>query len=91
MKNTVLVTTEFRGVFFGEVIKKNKLPDEITLKNARNVIYWSKDCNGFFGLASTGITGNCKISSKVDQITLYKITSVTSGSKEALKTWEALN
>lgn len=90
MKNAVLVTTEFRGVFFGEIVNDKKLPNEITLKNVRNVIYWSADCNGFLGLASTGVTSNCKISAKVDKITLYKITSVTPVSKEALKTWEAL-
>jgi len=51
----VLITTEFRGVFFGEVNEGKKLPAEITLKNARNCIYWSSDCNGFLGLASKGV------------------------------------
>ncbi len=83
----VLITTEFRGVFYGEVINDSKLPNEITLKNVRNCIYWSSDCKGFLGLASHGPTASCKIGAKVKTLTLYKITSVTPVSKEAVKKW----
>lgn len=34
-EKAVLVTTEFRGVFFGYVKDESKLPEEITLTNAR--------------------------------------------------------
>ena len=84
----VLVTTEFRGVFFGYVKKETKLPDEITLQDARNCIYWSADCKGFLGLAAHGPTSGCKIGKKVSEITLYKITSVSPVSKEAVENWE---
>ena len=84
----VLVTTEFRGVFFGFVKKETKLPEEITLTNAKNCIYWSSDCGGFLGLASKGPSGNCKIGERVQEITLYKITSVTPVTDEAVKKWE---
>ena len=87
MGKAVLVTTEFRGVFFGEMVEDKKLPGECTLKNARNCIYWSSDCKGFLGLASNGPTSSCKIGVKVDKVTLYKITSVTPVSKEAAKKW----
>ena len=84
---TVLVTTEFRGVFFGYLEDGSKLPEQCTLRDARNCIYWSSDCRGFLGLATIGVTPNCKIGMKVDKLTLYKITSVTDVSKEAEKTW----
>lgn len=84
----VLVTTEFRGVFFGFVKKNTKLPEEITLTNARNCIYWSSDCGGFLGLASKGPSSQCKIGEQVKELTLYKITSVTPVSDEAVKKWE---
>lgn len=87
MKNPVLVTTEFRGVFFGDLASKENLPDSCTLKNARNCIYWSSDCKGFLGLASDGPTPSCKIGRMVDSITLYKITSVTPVSEKAVKVW----
>ena len=83
----VLVTTEFRGVFYGEVIDDKKLPAEITLKNVRNCIYWSRDCNGFLGLASNGPTKGCKIGALSGEIKLYKITSVSPVTDSAAKKW----
>lgn len=93
MKNTiqkkaVLVTTEFRGVFFGYVKDDSQLPNQITLTNARNCIYWASSVGGFLGLASKGINSDCKIGSQVAEITLYKITSVTQVTEQAAKTWE---
>jgi len=88
MKKSVLITTEFRGVFFGFVKDDSKLPAEITLTDARNCIYWSSDCNGFLGLAANGPTKDCKIGAKVSEITLYKITSVTPVSDKAVELWK---
>jgi len=84
----VLITTEFRGVFFGYIKDNSKLPEEITLTNARNCIYWASSCGGFLGLASKGPDSNCRIGTKVSEITLWKITSVTPVSKEAVKAWK---
>lgn len=84
----VLVTTEFRGVFYGEVKDQKKLPDEITLTNARNCIYWASSIGGFLGLASKGPDSNCKIGALVKELTLYKITSVTPVSEEASEKWK---
>lgn len=88
MKNPVLITTEFRGVFFGYVKNDKKLPKEITLSNVRNCIYWSSDCNGFLGLAANGPTSGCKIGTKVSEVTLWKITSCVPVSDSAVKKWE---
>ena len=89
MSKAVLVTTEFRGVFFGYVKNDKKLPSEITLSDAKNCIYWSSDCGGFLGLAANGPSQNCKIGTKVDEVTLWKVTSVTPVSEGAVKKWEA--
>lgn len=90
MKNKpVLVTTEFRGVFFGHVKDERKLPDEITLTDVRNCIYWSSDVGGFLGLASNGPTSGCKIGAKVPELRLFKVTSVTPVSDEAAKKWNS--
>lgn len=89
MSKAVLVTTEFRGVFFGYVKDDKKCPDEITITAAKNCIYWSKDCGGFLGLASTGPTNDCKIGKRVTELKLYKITSVTPVEDAAVKAWEA--
>lgn len=85
----VLVTTEFRGVFFGYMEKgeEKKLPGEVTLKTARNCIYWAASVGGFAGLAEKGPNKDCKIGTQVSEITLYKITSVTPVSESAAKAW----
>lgn len=85
----VIVTTEFRGVFYGELKDTKKCPAEITLTNVRNCLYWSAEVGGFLGLASVGPIKGCKIGKKVKQLTLYKVTSITPVEKEAAKVWEA--
>ena len=90
MKNkAVLVTTEFRGVFFGYVKDDKHLPDEITLTDVKNCIYWSSDCGGFLGLASNGPTSGCKIGTQVPELRIFKITSVTPVFDEAEKKWNS--
>lgn len=87
MNKAVLVTTEFRGVFFGYITDSSKVPAEITLAGARNCIYWDK-CGGFLGLAVTGPNKDCRIGARLSEpLTLYKITSVTPVSTEAEKAW----
>ena len=87
----VLITTEFRGVFFGYLKSKadDKSPESITVKNARNCLYWHSSIGGFLGLASKGPDNNCKIGTKVDELTLYKITSITPVTDEAAKKWDS--
>ena len=90
MKNeAVLVTTEFRGVFFGYVKLDENLPNEITITNAKNCIYWSSSIGGFLGLASKGPDSQCKIGTKVPELRLFKITSVTPVSDEAIQKWNS--
>lgn len=90
MKNkAVLITTEFRGVFFGYVENDSKLPDQITLTDARNCMFWSSECGGFLGLAANGPTSKCKIGTKVSELTLYKITSIAPVTEEAAKKWNS--
>ena len=84
----VVVTTEFKGIFYGEVKDDKNLPEEITLTNVRNCIYWSSDCGGFLGLLSKGPTPECRIGTKTEQLTLYKITSWGPVSEEASKKWK---
>lgn len=88
-KKPVLVTTEFRGVFFGYVEDDSKLPEKITLSNARNCVYWESAVHGVFGLASTGPTGGCKIGPRLPSFTAWKVTSVTECTPEAAEKWES--
>ena len=74
-KRAVLVTTEFRGVFFGYA--DDTSGDQITLDRARNCIYWASNQGGFGGLASEGPKNGSRIGAVVDKIDLRKITSVS--------------
>ena len=82
----VLVTTEYRGVFFGYAISTNG--DTIKLKRARNCIYWPSQNKGFMGLASDGPHKDARVGPPVD-IELRKVTSVVEVTEKAEKVWNA--
>lgn len=80
----VLVTTEFRGVFFGYAASTDG--DSIDLRAARNCIYWSAKVGGFLGLAKSGPDSGSRIGAPAD-VNLRKITAVAEVSKEAEAAW----
>jgi len=86
MKKPVVVTTKFRGVFFG--YEEERGENSIVLTNTRNCIYWSEDVGGFMGLASKGPSRDCKLGTKTSRIELFGITSIMDVSKEAAEKWE---
>ena len=83
----VLVTTEFRGVFFGYADDTSE--DDVTLVNARNCIYWPSANGGFGGLASEGPHKDARIGAKIAKIDLRKVTSISEVSEKAVAAWEA--
>ncbi len=83
----VLVTTEFRGVFFGYA--SNTSGDNITLTRARNCIYWPSSQGGFAGLAAEGPAKGARIGSTVSSIDLRKVTSVVEVTDAAAAKWES--
>lgn len=85
----VLVTTEHRGVFFGYVDTDGQVGSTVTLKNARNCVYWSSATKGFLGLAVTGPDSNSRIGPRVEELTLLGVTSVSAVSDGAIERWEA--
>lgn len=82
----VLVTTTHRGVFFGYA--HNTDGDTIKLEAARLCVYWSADCKGFMGLASSGPTKGCRVGPPAD-IEVRNITAVVEVTPAAIKAWEA--
>ena len=88
----VLVTTEHRGVFFGYLTQQQLDENQVNplrLENARNLVYWSSDCHGFLGLTNQGPNKNCKVGPKCPEILLYKITSISKCTEEAVIAWES--
>lgn len=83
----VLVTTSSRGVFAG-VLKSNS-GDRVTLTEARNCIYWSRETRGFLGLAERGPQKGSRVGPAVPEIELLGVTAMTRCTPEARKAWEA--
>ena len=84
----VIVTTEFKGVFFGYA-GDNGNGATIKLKRARNCIYWPTSNEGFMGLATYGPKQGAKVGPRAD-IELRKVTSVVEVTPEAVEKWEAI-
>lgn len=82
----VIVTTEYRGVFFGWA--SDTSGSTITLRNARNCIYWSAKTGGFMGLASKGPVAGSRVGESVVSIELRGVTSVVEMTPEAVTAWE---
>ena len=83
----VLVTTQYRGVFFGYA-DADPVDRVLKLSRGRNCIYWPKETKGFLGLAKDGPLPGARVGPAVD-ITLYGVTCVAICTPEAVSRWEA--
>ena len=83
----VLVTTKYRGVFFGYTT--NPDAETVVLTGARCCLYWSSDVGGFYGLAGIGPTSGCRISPPVPgKFRARKVTSVSDCTPQAEAAWK---
>lgn len=78
----VIVTTEHRGVFFGQIGKASPNQTEATLKDAVMVIRFGTT-QGLAQLGATGPTENTKLSALVPKWHIRKITSMVEVSPAA--------
>lgn len=81
----VIVSTEYRGVFFGYADDTSK--DVIHLKRARMAIYWGTT-RGIVQLAEEGPTSKSRISARAD-VEVRKVTAVFEVTPAAAEKWEA--
>lgn len=86
-EQAVLVTTEYRGVFFGYC--RDIHAATLSLRRARNCLYWPKEQKGFLGLASNGPVSGSRIGPPADMPRLPAITCVAICSPESVKRWES--
>ncbi len=84
----VVVTTEHKGVFFGYVQDETKSPEQITLTDVRNCVYWPQAVRGFLGLAVSGPVQGSRVGPAAAVSTLFKLTGVFDCSPEAVDVWE---
>ena len=88
-KRPVVVTTEFRGVFFGYLAEEKE--GNAVLTECQNCLSWSSDVRGFVGLAVTGPSSGCRIGPAVEKMKLYKVTAILDCTKEAEEAWKQKN
>lgn len=85
----ILVTTEHRGVFYGEVPDYQDMTARtMALTGARMAIKWGTT-RGVAELAHTGPTPQSKIGSPADLPALHDITAVWTVTDEARERWLA--
>lgn len=85
---SVLITTEHRGVFFGQVDEDADLSGPVIkdIKNAIMAIRWGTE-NGVMQLANTGPTKSSKLSEPADIESLQAVTAVFIVKPEAEAQW----
>ena len=88
-KVPVVITTEFRGVFFGLADEDTLRDETIELTNARNCLYWDTGTRGFMGLAETGPNSNCRIGATAPTFIARKVTGVLICTDKAAAAWTA--
>lgn len=84
-KQMVVVTTNYRGVFYGE-LASDVTPERVVLKNCRNCLRWG-DAKGFLGLAAYGPGIGHRVGPAAPSITLHGITSVIECTPQAVEAW----
>ena len=85
----VVVTTEYRGVFFGKLAVYGQAERFVTLHDARNCVYWPSSNRGFLGLATDGPLEGSRVGPAVAEIDLAGVTSVSACSAVAVEKWQA--
>ena len=84
----VVVTTEFKGVFYGKLEFYNRKDNCAVLSNARMCVYWSANTKGILGLASIGPQNGSKITPIIPSIELTKVTAVMDCTIQAIDQWD---
>lgn len=89
LQQKVLVTTEYRGVFFGTLAAYDKAGRTVTLTDARNCVYWPSSNRGFLGLTTEGPLDGSRVGPATAEVDLAGVTSVSRVSDAAIVKWEA--
>ena len=88
----VLVTTKYRGVFFG-LLDSYAPPVAGTeggtavLLEARNCLSWPSEVRGFLGLATLGPLDGSRVGPAVSLLKLEGVSSIAECSDEAAELW----
>lgn len=85
----VIVTTQYRGVYFGRLERHDTVERSCILTNARMAIRW-RTTQGVDQLAATGPTDATKYGAVAPRIWIPGLTSLVDCTPEAVEAWERL-
>lgn len=88
MKNPVVVTTDHRGVFFGELVSYDETAKRAVISDAQMCVYWSSDVQGVVGLAANGPSKSCRVTPAAPKMTLEGVTAIIEATEGAAKAWK---
>lgn len=83
----VIIGTELRNLWFGYATDTSG--DTVTIKRARQIIYWSSDVRGAGGLAVTGPSKSCRVGPAVPEVQCRRVTTVALPTDAAVVAFEA--
>ena len=86
-KRFVVVTTEHRGVFFGNLNGDDPTSKVVTITDAQMCVFWTADVQGVVGLATSGPSKSCRVTPAAPKITLQGVTAVMEATPGAAEAW----
>lgn len=87
-RSPVLVTTELRGVFQGDLESYNSESRTAIISQSRCCVQW-RGIKGFVALAATGPTDDCRITPAAPSMTIEKVTSISECTPAAVEAWQS--
>ena len=84
-KKALMVTTEWRGVFFGYGIPTKERV--IELENVQMCIYWPQENHGVMGLANDGPKSGARIGPPAKSMILQGVSGIIEVTEKAEKEW----
>lgn len=89
-RHAVVITTEFRGVFFGYLPADTDLTQKtLTPIDARMCVYWPQQELGVVGLAANGPVHGSRVTPAAPSIILHGVTAVMECTPTAVEAWES--
>lgn len=86
-QNPVLITTEFKGIFQGDLKSFDPASKTAVLTQARCCLkFWNG--KGFVGLVVGGPDRNCKVTGAAPEMTLFGVTAMLKCTPESVLAWQ---
>lgn len=86
-RKPVLITTEHRGVFQGDLQSYDDASKVAVIEQARCCVMW-RNVKGFIDLAVNGPGEACRVTPAAPEMKIEKVTSIVKCTPESVQAWE---